>query len=60
MQENQLFKQITEQKFLLFQGKFKQQDLLLEEFCIDNSKNNYFDCQIIFVDTPGIFKPKRI
>lgn len=26
---------------------------------IDNSKNKYFDCQIIFVDTPGIFKPKK-
>lgn len=26
---------------------------------IDNSKNNNLDCQIIFVDTPGIFRPKK-
>ncbi len=26
---------------------------------IDNSKNDKPDCQIIFVDTPGLFKPKK-
>ena len=26
---------------------------------IENSENNKPDCQIIFVDTPGIFEPKK-
>ena len=26
---------------------------------IENSENNKPDCQIIFVDTPGLFEPKK-